>query len=389
MRRLVLVVLLITSFIVPTHVNAATAKAGATCTKLKETQIVGTKKFTCIKSGKKLVWDKGITLPKTVIRKSQEIDFPEIEARYLVEKRIALTPGITSGGLPVVISGSGTCSYDVATSEIVLNSLGSCSLTASQPGNTNYLPARPITRTFEIKKVAQVIKAPEVTDQDLLKASSYKFEFPQVGSSAPFAVASKTTDICVVEGYKVLFNKVGSCVLAFAKAGDLYYEASNEATSTFRLFLSAQPGEKGNPAPLGTEITKGGIAVTLDEVIEGVSSAVCAADIANKGCVDKNGVGVFQSSSDADRYIEVILSIVNNSNKIWIADNLYIQVSESRKYQKSIVYTIDSLDGLELEPSDGISGSYFVLVPADVDSTKVTIIYGDDTEAGTFYFKSK
>ena len=389
MRKIVLAVLLVYCFISPSVVSAATAKAGATCTKLKATKVVGTKKFTCVKSGKKLVWDKGVSIPKPIVKKSQEIDFPEIAARYLLEKRVALTPGVTTGGLPVVINGSGACSYDVATSEIVFNSLGSCSLTASQPGNTSFLPAIAITRTFEIKKVAQVIKAPEVTDQDLLKASSYQFEFPQVGSTAPFAVASKSADICAVDGYKVSFNKVGSCVLAFTKAGDLYYEDSNEATATFRLFLSAQPGEKGNPAPLGSEVMKGDIAVTLDAVSEGVSPAVCAADTANRGCIDKNGTGEFEPSEEADRYIEVILSIVNNSNKIWIADNLTVQVSESRNYEKSIVYTIDSLDGLELEPGDGISGSYFVLVPADVDSSKATIIYGDGTEAGTFYFKSK
>ena len=389
MRKVFIAILLIGSFIVPSVGNAATAKAGATCTKLKATKVVGTKKFTCIKSGKKLIWDKGVMIPKPIVKKSQEIDFPEIEGRYLIEKRVALIPGISTGGLPVAISGSGACSYDVATSEIVFNSLGSCSLTASQTGNTNFLPATPITRTFEIKKVAQVIKAPEVTDQDLLKAISYQFEFPQVGSSAPFVVASKSADICAVDGYKVSFNKVGSCVLAFTKAGDLYFEASNEAIATFRLFLSAQPGEKGNPAAFGSEVVKDDIAVTLDAVSEGVSSAVCAADAANKGCIDKNDVGLFEPSVEADRYIEVILSIVNKSSKIWIADNLTIQVSDSRSYQKSIVYTIDSLDGLELEPGDGISGSYFVLVPADVDSSKVTIIYGDGTEAGTFYFKLK
>lgn len=42
------------------QVSAATAKAGATCSKLKATSVVKGKKFTCIKSGKKLVWDKGI-----------------------------------------------------------------------------------------------------------------------------------------------------------------------------------------------------------------------------------------------------------------------------------------------------------------------------------------
>lgn len=50
--------------------NAATAKAGATCPKLKVTSIVKDKKFTCIKSGKKLVWDKGVTVKATVTKPS-------------------------------------------------------------------------------------------------------------------------------------------------------------------------------------------------------------------------------------------------------------------------------------------------------------------------------
>ena len=38
------------------------AKAGTKCTKSGDTSIVSGKKFTCIKSGKKLVWDKGVAL---------------------------------------------------------------------------------------------------------------------------------------------------------------------------------------------------------------------------------------------------------------------------------------------------------------------------------------
>ena len=50
------------------HASAVTAKAGASCTKLKATSIVKGKKFTCVKSGKKLVWDKGV-LVKTLVTK--------------------------------------------------------------------------------------------------------------------------------------------------------------------------------------------------------------------------------------------------------------------------------------------------------------------------------
>jgi hypothetical protein len=50
--------------------SAATAKAGATCSKLKATSIVKGRKFTCVKSGKKLVWDKGVTVKASVTKPS-------------------------------------------------------------------------------------------------------------------------------------------------------------------------------------------------------------------------------------------------------------------------------------------------------------------------------
>lgn len=48
--------------------NAVTAKAGAKCTKIKTTSIVKGKKFTCIKSGKKLVWNKGVLVKAAVTK---------------------------------------------------------------------------------------------------------------------------------------------------------------------------------------------------------------------------------------------------------------------------------------------------------------------------------
>jgi hypothetical protein len=42
---------------------ATPAKAGAKCAKAGQTQVVGNKKFTCTKSGSKLTWNKGVTVP--------------------------------------------------------------------------------------------------------------------------------------------------------------------------------------------------------------------------------------------------------------------------------------------------------------------------------------
>ena len=45
---------------------ATSPKAGATCSKAGKTATYKNKKFTCIKSGKKLVWNKGVSIPKPV-----------------------------------------------------------------------------------------------------------------------------------------------------------------------------------------------------------------------------------------------------------------------------------------------------------------------------------
>ena len=71
--KISLVALLLTSLLLSVSAQAATAKAGASCTKIKATQIVGKKKFTCIKSGKKLVWNKGIAVASPKLSTSPSI----------------------------------------------------------------------------------------------------------------------------------------------------------------------------------------------------------------------------------------------------------------------------------------------------------------------------
>lgn len=56
--------ILVASLLLPTSASAASPTSGATCTKAGLVSSTATKKFTCVKSGKKLVWDKGVALAK-------------------------------------------------------------------------------------------------------------------------------------------------------------------------------------------------------------------------------------------------------------------------------------------------------------------------------------
>ncbi len=60
MKRVTVLAVLI-SLLIPTSAFAA-VKAGGACSKAGQSSIVGNKKFTCVKSGKKLQWDSGKTI---------------------------------------------------------------------------------------------------------------------------------------------------------------------------------------------------------------------------------------------------------------------------------------------------------------------------------------
>jgi hypothetical protein len=85
MRR-TLAVLIAVSLLGIAPANATTAKAGAKCSKHKATSTVKVMKYTCMKSGGKLVWSKGVAIKKP----------SEIKAGVCPPKSVAdLDPGIT------------------------------------------------------------------------------------------------------------------------------------------------------------------------------------------------------------------------------------------------------------------------------------------------------
>ena len=489
MRKVALSILLITSFLVPVSAQAATAKAGASCPKAKATQTVGTKKFTCIKSGKKLVWDKGVTVPKAatpkptattaptpptppvvVVKKAQEIDFPALKDAYVIDrnaalpkilstgglvvsyeatgactydplnnalslkyagkcgvtasqagdatylpatavtrtfeilkseqkiestpiedayfsdKQLLLTEAVSTGGLKLTYSASGTCSYDAVTNSVLYKSAGKCSVTASQAGDAVYLPATPVTLTFTINKTPQVIEIEEFEDQDLAETQSLDLTFTSESDAPDVVIASATVDICEVNGYSITFLAEGDCKLTFTKAGNANYEAAPAVARTIRIISSMATNSEENPADFGIEIIKGDISVTVDGINEEVSEAVCEAETANEACIDEDGSGVLDPESES-RYVEVILTITNDSKTTWIADQLTLQIDGETFYFTS-VYSIDSLEGLELEPGYTVTGSFYVLLPNEIDSAESLIVYGNSEEETTFFFKA-
>ena len=81
-------------------VQAATPKAGAKCTKVGSTATASGKKFTCVKSGTKLVWNKGVAVKAAVKPQAPAtvppiVSPPQPEQKVEVKNTFALDPRIT------------------------------------------------------------------------------------------------------------------------------------------------------------------------------------------------------------------------------------------------------------------------------------------------------
>ena len=64
MRKLIAIVACSAILLVnPTFLASASTKAGTKCSKAGVTSVVSGKKYTCVRSGKKLVWNKGVLVP--------------------------------------------------------------------------------------------------------------------------------------------------------------------------------------------------------------------------------------------------------------------------------------------------------------------------------------
>lgn len=60
MLKKIVALLIVLTFVMPVTGAQAAVKPGAKCAKLKATSTVGGIKYTCIKSGSKFVWNKGV-----------------------------------------------------------------------------------------------------------------------------------------------------------------------------------------------------------------------------------------------------------------------------------------------------------------------------------------
>lgn len=172
----------------------------------------------------------------TVGQGANAITFPALPDTPFASAPPALGATASSGlAISYASNSGGVCT--VAGSTISFVSGGTCSITASQAGNANYVPATSVTRTFEVTQAPNVITFPPLSNTPFTSAP------PVLGATASSGLAvsyaSNSGSVCTVSGGAISFVAVGTCSITASQAGNAIYAPATSVTNTFEVTAGA------------------------------------------------------------------------------------------------------------------------------------------------------
>jgi hypothetical protein len=134
-----------------------------------------------------------------------------------------------SSGLAVTFGATGNCT--IATATVTITGAGSCTITASQAGDTNYNAAPDVPQTFSIAKADQTITFDPLADK---LSSDPPFTVTATASSG-LAISFAATGDCTVSGDTVTLTAAGSCTITASQGGDGNFNPALDVAQTFTI----------------------------------------------------------------------------------------------------------------------------------------------------------
>jgi subtilisin family serine protease len=172
-----------------------------------------------------------------VTQAAQSITFDALADRTMPEGSFVLAASASSG-LDVAFSSLTGTVCSVTADTVDLLAVGTCTIRASQPGNTNFQPAANVDRSFQVSQATQTISFAALPDRTMVEGS---FTLSATASSGlDVAFASQTTAVCTVTGTTVDLLSAGACTIRASQAGDASYLPATDVERTFQVSQVAQ-----------------------------------------------------------------------------------------------------------------------------------------------------
>jgi hypothetical protein len=128
-----------------------------------------------------------------------------------------------SSGLAVSYSSSTTTNCTIVDGKLHVVGAGTCTITASQDGNSNYNAATSVEKTFTIAKKDQTITFAAIPDKTLGSADFAPIASASSGLAVSYS-AGPSTVCSIVDGIHIV--GIGTCTVTASQAGDSNYNSS-------------------------------------------------------------------------------------------------------------------------------------------------------------------
>src|SRR5690348_2856312 len=207
---------------------------------------------------------------------SQTITFGALANQTYGAAPFALS-ATASSGLPVRFASLTVAVCAVSASTVTIVAAGTCTVQASQAGDTTYASAPNVSRSFSVAKASQTIAF------GVLAGKTYgnpPFAVSATSSSGlAVSFVSMTATVCTVSGTVVTIVAAGTCTIQGRQTGNGNYLAAISVSQSFSVAKSAQTiafgplvsRTYGNPPFALSATASSGLAVTFSSA----TNAVC------------------------------------------------------------------------------------------------------------------
>ena len=179
-----------------------------------------------------------------VSRGSQAITFTPLASNTFGQAPYRLTNATASSGLPVSYASSvPAVATIVSNNTLTILGAGTTTITASQPGNTNWAAATNVARTLVILKASNTIRAfGVVTNRSYVPNGVVMLPspLPSASSRLPVTISVKSGPAVMSGTNAVRMTGGGAVVLAANQLGNANFLAAPEVTTSFQILQATQ-----------------------------------------------------------------------------------------------------------------------------------------------------
>jgi polyvinyl alcohol dehydrogenase (cytochrome) len=173
----------------------------------------------------------------TVTRGSQTIVFGVLANQALGSAPFTVS-ATASSGLTVSFNSQTTRVCAVSGTTVTLLAAGTCTIQATQAGNTDWIPATPVNQSFQVTQESQTITFGALSSHAFGSAP-----FPVIAtasSGVTVSFASTTASVCTVSGTTVTLVATGTCTIRATQAGNAIWAAATPVNQSFQVAKESQ-----------------------------------------------------------------------------------------------------------------------------------------------------